>query len=111
MRTPTLEESGYVTDTAFMKKLASLRSDVVHAPVKILHPVLTIAKNPVVKTHQLSRQMVRFFNRTNDPNRVRFTVQKPLHSCNNRGSSRAMSATRVRRNYQYLGITSGRSGK
>ena len=48
VRTPAFKQIRNVRHTAFMKELTRLRSDVVHAPVEILHPVLPVAQYPVV---------------------------------------------------------------
>jgi hypothetical protein len=51
MWTPTFKESGNVRHTALMKKLARFRTNVIYAPVEVLHPVLPVAQYPVVQTH------------------------------------------------------------
>ncbi len=51
VRAPALKQLDDITDAAFVKKLARLRTDAIHAPVKILHPMLPVAQYPVVQTH------------------------------------------------------------
>ena len=49
--TPALKKIHDITDAPLMEKLARLRPDAVHAPVKVFHPVLPVAQNPVVQTY------------------------------------------------------------
>src|SRR6185436_8599331 len=86
--------------TPFVKKLARLRSKPIYEPVVILHPVLPVTQNPVVQTHQLRAEMVRLFNRTHDPDRIRLTFEKLLHTGDDRCRGGAMSAAGVRRDDQ-----------
>jgi hypothetical protein len=46
--------------------------------------------------------MMRLFNRTHDPDRIRLSVEKLLHARNDRGGGGTMSTTGVRRDDQYL---------
>jgi hypothetical protein len=102
VRAPALKQTGNIRHTSFTKKLARLRPNVVHTPVEILHPVLPVSQYPVVQTHQLRAQVMRLLNRAHDPNRVRLTVEKLLHSRNNRSRGRPVPTTRVRRDNQDL---------
>src|SRR6476646_4703415 len=102
VRAPAFEDVADITNATFMKKLARVWTNAIDDPVVILHPVLAIAQDPVVKTDQLVREMMRFLNGTHDANRVRLAVQKLLHSRHDRGRGGAMSATRIGRDDQYL---------
>ena len=102
VRTPALKQIRDITHAAFMKKLARLRPDVVHAPVEILHPVLPVAQYPVVQPHQLRAEMMRLLNCAHDPDRIRLTIKKLLHTRDNRRRSGTMPATSVRRDDQDL---------
>src|ERR1043165_819637 len=102
MRTPALKQTGDITHTPFIKKRARLRPDVIYEPVVILHPVLLVTQDPVIQPHQLRAEVMRFFNRAHDPDRIRFAVKKLLHTRNDRGRSRTMPTARVRRNDQNL---------
>src|SRR5687767_12204702 len=97
VRAPALDNVAQVTDAPFMKKLARIRTDAVDDPVVILHPVLTVAQDPVVQPHQLVSEMMRFFDRAHDSHRIRFAVEKLLHAGNDRSGRGAMSTAGVRR--------------
>src|ERR1051325_3874851 len=102
VRTPAFKQAGDVRDASFMKKPARLRTDEVDEPVVILHPVLPVAQYPVIQTHQLRAEVMRLLNRAHDSDRIRFAIEKFLHSrddCRRRGP---MSTARVRRDDQNL---------
>src|ERR1043165_3175889 len=102
MRAPALEKLDDITHTPLMKKLARLSTKSIYEPVVILHPVLPVTQDPVVQTHQLRAEMMRLFNRTHYPDRIRLAFEKLLHTGDDRRRSGAMSATSVRRDDQYF---------
>src|ERR1043165_5252770 len=95
VRAPAFEQSANVTDATLVKKLARVRADAIDDPVVVLHPLLAIAQQPVVKTNEFVGEMMRFFDGAHHANRVRLAVEKLLHAGNDRGRGRAMSATGV----------------
>src|SRR6185369_2908902 len=102
MRTPALKQLDNVANAAFIKKPARLGPDVIHAPIEILHPVLSVAQYPVVQTHELRAQMMRLLDSAHDPDRIRLTFEKLLHTRDDGSRRRAMSAAGVRRDDQDL---------
>src|SRR5690348_12653667 len=99
---PALKQTAHVTNTALVKKLARVWTNAIDDPVVILHPVLPVAQQPVVKTDQLVREMMRLLDRTHDANRIRLTVEKLLHTGNDRSRSGTMPAACVGRDDQDL---------
>src|SRR6266550_3510023 len=97
VRAPTLKKLFDKPDAAFLKELASFRAKAVDAPVEILHPVLPVTQQPVVKVNQLSCYRVGFFDRFYNSHCVRLTIEELLHAGNNRRRSGTMSATGVGR--------------
>src|SRR5947209_6316587 len=71
VRTPALEKVLNVTDRSIVEELSGFRAKAVNSPVKIFHPVLLAAKQPVVYADQLFRYRVRLFYRAHNPNGVR----------------------------------------
>src|SRR5215510_11140929 len=78
-----------------MKELARIRTDAVDEPVVILHPVLTIAQDPVVQPYQFIGEVMRLLNRANYAHRIRFTIKKLLHTRDNRRRRGPMPAAGV----------------
>src|SRR5260370_4913972 len=102
VRTPAIEEAAHKTDTSRLKELALLRPKAIDGPVVILHPVLLVSQDPVIQANQLSTEVVRFFDRADDSNRVGFSLEKtvnPGHDCRRR---RPMAPARVGRDNQNL---------
>src|SRR5258705_7779186 len=108
MRTPTFEKFCYIGNASFVKELARFRSDPVHAPIKVLHPVLPVSQNPIVQLNQTRGEMVRLFNRFHHSNRIRLTFKKFLHPSNNCGGGGTVPSTGVRRDDEDLGCAFGR---
>src|SRR4029078_3520096 len=83
-----------------MKKSARLRPYLVHCPIKVLHPALLVTQYPVVQIYQLFRDVVRFLDGLDDPDRDRSRLQKSLRTDNKGLRGRAMPAAGVRGNDQ-----------
>ena len=98
--TPAFKKFRTKTDTALMKELSCLWSDVIDQPVEVLHPVLPIREDPVVKTDQTRRKMVRLLNRPYHTNCIRFAFQKLLNTSNDGCRCGPVSATGIRRDDQ-----------
>src|ERR1041385_1613582 len=85
-----------------MEKLARLGTDLVHTPVEIFHPVLAVPQDPVIQPHQLGGEMMRLFHSTHHSDRIRLTIEEPLHTRHDRGRRGPMSTTGVGRDDQYF---------
>src|SRR2546425_7912664 len=96
MRAPALEQLGHVANASLMEKLPRLWPEPVHAPVKILHPMLPVAQNPIVEPDHFRCDCMGLFNCSDHANSVRLTLEKLLYAGHDRRRRRAMAAARVR---------------
>src|SRR5262245_2352499 len=80
-----------------MKKLERLWPEAVYQPVVILHPVLLVAQQPVVDSHQPGREVVRFFYRAHDANRIGLALHETFDAGHDRRRRRTMAAACVGR--------------
>jgi hypothetical protein len=51
VRTPTFKQSRHITNASPMKELPCFRTNVIDAPVEVLHPVLPVGQDPIVKAN------------------------------------------------------------
>ena len=94
-----------------MKELARLGPELVDRPVEILHPVLLVPQHPVVNVYQLFGDVMRFFDRLDDPDRRRLALPKLLKPIGDRLRRRPMPAAGVGGDDENLGSVCGiRSG-
>src|SRR3989441_12288499 len=100
VRTPPFEEIAHISNAAGMKELSRLWTKPVNQPEIVFHPVLLMPQQPVVNCHQFRSQMMRFFDRSDPPNRVRFAFDEALNAGHDRRGRRTMPATSVGRNDQ-----------
>src|SRR5207248_2211246 len=90
-----------------MKELARLWPKAINQPVVVLHPMLFVAQQPVVKSDQFRGEMMRFFDSAHHADGVRFTFHKAFDPRNDRRRRRAMTAAGVRRddeNFWSVGV-------
>src|SRR5205807_4824445 len=90
-----------------MKELARLWPKAINQPVVVLHPMLFVAQQPVVKSDQFRGEMMRFFDSAHHADGVRFTFHKTFDPRNDRRRRRAMTAAGVRRddeNFWSVGV-------
>src|SRR5437588_6427575 len=95
VRTPSLKQAANICDAARMKELARLWPEAIDEPVVILHPVLLISQQPVVERDELGGEMMRFFDRADDPHRVRFTFDEAFDARNDRRRCRTVSTAGI----------------
>src|SRR2546423_2816348 len=95
MRTPTFKQFNHIADASLVEELASLGTKPVHAPIKILHPVLPVSQYPIVEPDHFRGDCMGLFNCSDHPNSVRLTLEKLLHAGHDRGCRRAMASARV----------------
>src|SRR4051812_3712031 len=95
MRTPLIEQSPYISDAAFMKKLPRFRTDLVHRPVQIFHPMLLVPQHPIIEIDKFFSDVMRLLNGLDRANDGRLAFPKILQTLSDRKRRRTMPAAGV----------------
>ena len=103
VRTPFFKTIPAKTDASPLKELARFGTDLVHDPIKILHPVLLILKYPIVEPNKFIGNVMRFLDRLDDADRRRFPLPKALSTIRDSLRCGSMSSTGVGRKNEDLG--------
>lgn len=100
VRTPFLKYIPCVFEAFAVEEAALFGPYFVDGPIKILHPVLLVLKDPVINIHQTFRDPMRILDRPNSADSNVISAPKLLKAIGNGDSRRTVAAARIGGNYQ-----------
>src|ERR1043166_8885508 len=105
--TPALKLAGNVPNGAPVEEFAPFGPKAIDGPIKVFHPGLFVAKDPVIDRNQSGGDVMGFFDGADRPNSVRLAFHKTLNAGDDGRSRRTMSASGIGgddQNFRNVGI-------